>query len=893
MHATKKVKRGLSDPADAMQRIDEVLRLSRLAIWEVDRQGIFTYASASHEDLLGYRPDELVGIRSIHDFYPADLPADVRREVAEDWIGAGEEFSDVELPLVTKSGQTVWVASHGTPIFDGCGEVIGFRGVDTDITARRRAEEKLRRNNERMRLAARAGGIGFWEHDYTTDRENWDDGMLEIYGLRREDFLGTGSFWLELVHPEDRAALWAAAEQARQEGEPVRNEFRIIRPDGEVRHITSLWTVVCDASGRAVRKTGLNQDVTARHLSNRMLEQSEEKFRLMIESAPVAISYTDRETGLVHFNAAHEALLGYRRDVPWTREELAERLSVGTGMDFDLGRWDEIKRGARERGGLLRLELQLAASDGTLRDVELTSIALPGVDFNIVIDLTERKRVLQELREGGRRLRAVVENAPVPISCTLAGGTAVNFNKAFAETYGWTEQDTPTVEAWFEKAYPDAGYRREVLASWAEDVERARQGDGTIPPRLYRVTASDGSVREVEVSAVIFEGEMFGTFLDLTERNRAERLLRASESSLRALIENAPLGIVRMHLPSGRLWLNKDFTALLGYTDEDVPTYDDWMRLAYRDEAYRQQRTVVWQEQVREARAADGRIGATEVRVVDKAGRPHEMQVSAVVLGEEVFALWVDLTERIRAERLLREQREQLAHVGRVSALGQLAASLAHELDQPLGAILNNAETARMMLEQHQPDLAELGAIVRDILEDDRRAGAVLDRIRAMVSKQSFTPEPVDLRQLCAEIAALVRPVAAERRIKLEISCEPGLASVEGDRVLLQQALLNLILNSIDAIGAREDGRIQVHSGETTQDEWEISVGDNGGGVPAGEHGQLLEPFYTTKEGGLGMGLTIVNSIVEQHGGRLRIDNQPGRGLSVHLVLPRWCGAAT
>jgi PAS domain S-box-containing protein len=361
--------------------------------------------------------------------------------------------------------------------------------------------------------------------------------------------------------------------------------------------------VVCDASGRAVRRPGLNLDVTARHLANRRLEQREEKFRLMIESAPVAVSYTDRATGLVHFNAAHEALFGYRRDVPWTREKLAERLAAGTGMDFDLGRWDEIKRGARERGELLRLELQLAASDGTLRDVELTSIALPGLDFNIVIDLTERKRVLQELREGGRRLRAVVENTPVPISCTLAGGTAINFNKAFTETYGWTEEDAPTFEAWFEKAYPDAGYRQEVLASWTADVDRARQGDGTIPPRLYRVTTNDGSVREVEISAVIFEGEMFGTFLDMTERNRAEQLLRASESRWRALFDNAPLGIVRLHLPSGRLWLNKEFTALLGYADDDIPTIDELMARAYPDEIYRRELLAKWQRDQAEAMA--------------------------------------------------------------------------------------------------------------------------------------------------------------------------------------------------------------------------------------------------------------------------------------------------
>jgi PAS domain S-box-containing protein len=884
MHATKEVKRGLSDPADALQRIDTVLRLSRSAIWEVDRQGIFTYASASHEDLLGYRPEEVVGIRSIDDFYPADL----RREVAEDWIGAGEEFSDVELPLVAKSGEIVWVASHGAPIFGERGEVIGFRGVDTDITARRRAEEELRRHNERMRLAARAGGIGFWEHDYITDREDWDDGMLEIYGIRREDFRGTGSSWLELVHPEDRAALRSAEEQARQEGEPVRNEFRIIRPDGEVRRITSLWTVVCDASGRPVRKTGVNQDVTARHLANRMLEQSEEKFRLMIESAPVAVSYTDRATGRVYFNAAHEALLGYRRDEEWTREKLTERIAAGVGVDFPLVAWDEMKGAARERGELLRMEAQLTASDGSVRDVELTRIPLPGVDFNLMVDLTERKRVLQDLQESGRRLRAVVENTPVPISYTLAGGTAVHLNKAFTEVYGWAEKDMPTVDVWFEKAYPDPVYRQEVLARWEEDVKRARSADGTLAPRLYRIAAKDGSMREVEISAVIFEGEMFGTFLDLTERNRTERLLRESEEQLLGLIDNAPLGVVRLDLTSGRLHSNKAFTEILGYTADDIQTMDGWLHRAYPDEAYRSRIRADWLEALSHAQSHDGRIEATELRVTDKAGREHEMQFSGLVLGGEMFGLFVDLTERNRAERLLREQGEQLAHVGRVSALGQLAASLAHELDQPLGAILNNAETARLILEKKKPDLAELRAIVRDILDDDRRAGEVLDRIRSMLQKQPFKPVRVELSELLREVAALVQPVVRKRRIKLEKSCEPGLPTVEGDYVLLQQALLNLILNSVDAIGPRTDGHIGLWAGEMANGGVEITVGDNGGGMSVSDKERMLEPFYTTKEGGLGMGLPIVKSIVDQHGGKLRVDNQHGRGLAVYLQLPGW-----
>jgi len=229
-----------------------------------------------------------------------------------------------------------------------------------------------------------------------------------------------------------------------------------------------------------------------------------------------------------------------------------------------------------------------------------------------------------------------------------------------------------------------------------------------------------------------------------------------------------------------------------------------------------------------------------------------------------------------------------LARVGRVSALGQLAASLAHELDQPLGAILNNAEAADLLLAGEQPQADELRAIVRDIIEDDRRAGDVLDRIRAMVQKQPFRSARVDVPELFREVGPLIKAAVGKKPIALEISCEPGLRPVEGDFVLLQQALLNLVLNSVDAIGAREDGVIAIRAGDEQSGCVGLCVRDNAGGVPEVEQSRLLEPFHSTKKGGLGMGLAIVDSIVEQHGGRLLVENQPGRGLAVSLILPAW-----
>lgn len=648
MHATSEVRRPLSDPADALQRIEEVMRLSRSAVWEVDRDGVFTYVSRSFEDLLGYRPEDLVGIHTIHDFYPADFPEVLRRELSDDWIGAGEEYTGVELPLAARSGEIIWVTSHGKPVYDGDGKVAGFRGVDVDISARKHSEERLRASEEELQ---------------------------------------------------------------------------------------------------------------------RVLDNLQ--FPVATSVAGADFGWQDPRARVTYLNKRFTELLGYTlEDIPtvgeWARRSYPaeeQRIMVLTELDRQV---QAALAGAVEIGPV---ETRLTAKDGRERDVVIKALAVGNRVVISLEDMTERNRVLRNLHESSARVQAVVANTPVPIAYTLAGGGEIHLNKAFTETYGWTEREVPTVDAWFEKAYPDPDYRREVLACWSADVERAQRSDGSIAPRSYRVAAKDGSVREVEISAVVFEGEMFGSFLDLTERNRAERLMR--------------------------------------------------------------------------------------------------------------------------------EQQEQLARVGRVSTLGQLAASLAHELEQPLAAILRNAETADLLLRSGKRlDRAELGAIVTDILADDRRAGAVLDRIRAMVRMRRFEPQALAVEPLLRAAADLIRPAAMPRGIAVEISCQPGLGQIEGDPVLLQQVLLNLLLNAVEAIGKRADGRIAIQAAEARQGTVEISVTDNGGGVSASDVDFLFEPFRTTKTDGLGMGLPLVRSIMEEHGGSVRLANEPGRGMTVHLQLPALRGAA-
>jgi C4-dicarboxylate-specific signal transduction histidine kinase len=251
-----------------------------------------------------------------------------------------------------------------------------------------------------------------------------------------------------------------------------------------------------------------------------------------------------------------------------------------------------------------------------------------------------------------------------------------------------------------------------------------------------------------------------------------------------------------------------------------------------------------------------------------------------------------DLQESEGRNRLAMEQtmelRDTLAHTGRVTLLGQLASALAHELSQPLGAILRNAEAAELMLKQPEPDLDELCAIVDDILRDDHRAGAVIDKLRSLLKKGHLDPQPLDLSEVIGEVLPLVRADAAARQVKITFGGKAGLPRVLGDRIHLQQVLLNLIVNAMDAFNGFDSGErvVQVRALPADASTVEVSICDNGRGI-ANEHlGNLFEPFFTTKTTGMGMGLSVSKTIVEAHHGKLRAENRPEGGACFRFTLP-------
>ena len=261
-----------------------------------------------------------------------------------------------------------------------------------------------------------------------------------------------------------------------------------------------------------------------------------------------------------------------------------------------------------------------------------------------------------------------------------------------------------------------------------------------------------------------------------------------------------------------------------------------------------------------------------------------EQEVQRLKLVAEVIA---NALERIRGEAEIRRLSEELRRASQIMTMGELTASLAHELNQPLGAILNNAKAARRLLTARTPDLAEVDAALDDIVRDDARAIDIVKNVRAMFQRAEAKMLPVDVRELLLDVARIVTAEARMKDISWRIKLPDSLPLVQGDKTQLTQAVLNLVMNAFDSVcdgdGPRE---VALRADQEVPNEIRVSVRDSGRGIDAAVMPRLFEPFFTTKPSGMGMGLTIVRSIIENHGGRIWATQNPDRGATLEFVLP-------
>ena len=362
--------------------------------------------------------------------------------------------------------------------------------------------------------------------------------------------------------------------------------------------------------------------------------------------------------------------------------------------------------------------------------------------------------------------------------------------------------------------------------------------------------------------------------------------LREREALMTLAAEAAGLGVWVWRIASDQVWGSERWRRLFGFSPEAVVRFDMVLQRIHPDDRERVDR------EVRRA-LADRRDLAVAYRVSVPDGTQRWLEARGRLVPEadgkpaRMLGVAIDITGLRQADQQIVQQRSELAHMARVASVNQLASSLAHELSQPLGAILRNAEAGELFLQDPEPDLAEVRTLLADIRMDDQRAGAVIDRMRSLLKRRSAEDGFLDVPLLVADVLALVRPEADARKVRLALTPAPALPPVRGDRAQLQQVLLNLLLNAMDAMAdtAPEGRRITVDV-EAAGAQVEVAISDTGPGIPADRLGQVFDAFFTTKPNGLGMGLAISRGILEAHGGSLRAANNAAGGATFTCALP-------
>lgn len=375
--------------------------------------------------------------------------------------------------------------------------------------------------------------------------------------------------------------------------------------------------------------------------------------------------------------------------------------------------------------------------------------------------------------------------------------------------------------------------------------------------------------------------------VQLRRRRLAEAALRESEQRMSLAVAASNFGIWIRDFARNEIWASDKWRELFGFTPSQRLELECILQRLHPDDREAIRQTLA------KAVAGGGRY-ETEYRLMLPDGGMRwiasQGRVEFDAKGQPVLLRGTsrDCTARKLAEQETLRLRQEIAHVGRVSMMGQLASALAHEINQPLGAILRNAEAAELFMENESPDLDEIRAILADIRKDDQRAGSVIDRMRALLKRHHLETRPLEVGGLVGDVASLARADAAARQAKLDVDVAGGLPLVRGDRVHLQQVLLNLILNGMDALNgvSRQDRRVSVTARLDGAQTVEIAVSDTGHGIPSDKLAHVFDPFFTTKPNGIGMGLAISRTIIEAHGGRLWAENNNGAGAVFRFTLP-------
>lgn len=387
----------------------------------------------------------------------------------------------------------------------------------------------------------------------------------------------------------------------------------------------------------------------------------------------------------------------------------------------------------------------------------------------------------------------------------------------------------------------------------------------------------------VVIQSLIVAGLLF----QRRRRRQAEESLKESEDRMSFAAASASIGLWHIDRETGQLWATEHCRAIFGIPADTPLSRETFLAAVHTDDRFIAETAL-------QGILASSRSAVADIRIIYP---PDEVRWVRIRAGSDmdgqsepgqVSGMFADITDQKKSEADLELQRQEVAHLMRVTALGELSGAIAHEVNQPLTAILSNAQAALYLLRPESPNFTEIHDALQDIVHEDSRASEVIQRLRALLKKGESKFESVDPNQLVDSTINLLRHQLIDRRVAVETDLTDSLPAVLGDPVQLQQVLLNLIMNAMDAMASTPDAlrRIQICSRATEAGTIEIYLKDNGPGIAAADRKRVFVPFYTTKDHGLGLGLSICSTIIEKHGGSIDIRNDDSGGAVAEISLP-------
>jgi PAS domain S-box-containing protein len=431
------------------------------------------------------------------------------------------------------------------------------------------------------------------------------------------------------------------------------------------------------------------------------------------------------------------------------------------------------------------------------------------------------------------------------------------------------------------------------MFDWHE-LRRWNISEKQLPPgsavRFKEATYWEQHYRLILVAGSLcaLEAFLISTLLvQLRRRRLAERSLRESEERMSLAADAANVGIWIRDLMGQKIWATDKWRELFGFEKAERLDMHSFLKRLHSGDRDAVSQTLASAEERGGTYEMEYRIVLPDGRVrwISSQGRVEFDDAGKPVLMRGVS---LDNTARKQAEQELHERRGELAHLARVTMLGELSGSLAHELNQPLTAILSNAQAAEHYLAQDAPDLAQVREILADVVAEDERAGEVIRRLRLLLRKGEVQQQTLDVNEVVIEVLKLARSDLTSQGVTVDTALASDLGAIRGDGVQLQQVLLNLVMNACDAMAdnVAKDRLLTVRTFSTGEASVRIEVSDVGRGLPAGGAERAFERYFTTKTQGLGLGLSVCRTIITAHGGTLGAANNAGRGATFHFTLP-------